>query len=81
MSTLSGACIIAQSGGPTAAINASTYGAIITAMKRREITRVLGARNGIRGVLDDNLVDLDKEEPYELELLKYTPSSALGLSL
>ena len=78
MSTLSGACIIAQSGGPTAAINASTYGAIITAMKRREITRVLGARNGIRGVLDDNLVDLYKVEPNELVLLIYTPSSALG---
>jgi len=78
MSTLRGACIIAQSGGPTAVINASTYGAIITAMKRREITRVLGAQNGIRGILDDNLIDLDKEEPYELELLKYTPSSALG---
>ena len=42
------------------------------------ITQVLGALNGIKGVLDDNLIDMGKEDPAELALMKYTPSSALG---
>ena len=78
MNQLKGACIIGQSGGPTSVINASAYGAIKTALKSDCITKTLGALNGIRGILDDNLIDLGKEDPKELELLKYTPSSALG---
>ncbi|MDO4549360.1 MAG: 6-phosphofructokinase [Clostridia bacterium] len=78
MSQLKGACIIGQSGGPTSVINASAYGAIKTALDCPDITRVLGALNGIRGVLDDNLIDMGKEDPAELEYMKYTPSSALG---
>lgn len=78
MSTLKGACIIGQSGGPTSVINASAYGAIKAALDSEEITEVYGALNGIRGVLDDNLIDMGKEDPDELALMKYTPSSALG---
>lgn len=78
MSTLKGACIIGQSGGPTSVINASAYGAIKAALDSEEITAVYGALNGITGVLDDNLIDMSKEDPAELELMKYTPSSALG---
>ncbi|MEG1604984.1 MAG: 6-phosphofructokinase [Clostridia bacterium] len=78
MSELKGACIIGQSGGPTAVINASAYGAIKTALDASSITRVLGALNGIKGVLDDNLIDLGQEDADELALMKYTPSSALG---
>lgn len=78
MSTLKGACIIGQSGGPTSVINASAYGAIKAALDSEEITAVYGALNGIKGVLDDNLIDMSKEDPAELELMKYTPSSALG---
>ncbi|MDO4355326.1 MAG: 6-phosphofructokinase [Clostridia bacterium] len=78
MSMLKGAAIIGQSGGPSSAINASAYGAIKTALESEAITKVLGACNGIRGVLDDNLIDLGKEDPAELALMKYTPSSALG---
>ncbi|MEF9894757.1 MAG: 6-phosphofructokinase [Clostridia bacterium] len=78
MSELKGACIIGQSGGPTAVINASAYGAIKTALDASSITRVLGALNGIKGVLDDNLIDLGQEDAGELALMKYTPSSALG---
>ena len=76
--TLKGACIIGQSGGPTSVINASAYGVIDTALKNPNITRVLGAANGIKGVLNDKLYDMAQEDPAELELLKYTPSSALG---
>ena len=78
MSQLKGACIIGQSGGPTSVINASAYGAIKTALESECITRVLGACHGIKGVLDDDLIDMGKEDPRELEMMKYTPSSALG---
>ncbi len=78
MEKLTGACIIGQSGGPTAVINASAQGVIQTALKSDCITRVLGAAHGIKGVLEDKLYDMSQEDPAELELLKYTPSSALG---
>ena len=78
MEKLTGACIIGQSGGPTAVINASAQGVIQTALKSDCITRVLGAAHGIKGVLEDKLYDMSQEDPAELELMKYTPSSALG---
>lgn len=78
MSELKGTCIIGQSGGPTAVINASALGVIETALKTGCITRVLGAEHGIKGVLNDRLFDMGKEDPHELSLLRYTPSSALG---
>ena len=70
--------IVGQSGGPTSVINASAYGVIDTALKSGAITQVLGAEHGIKGVLADRLFDMSKEDARELELLKYTPSSALG---
>lgn len=78
MGQLKGACIIGQSGGPTSVINASAYGAIRTALDSSAITKVLGAAHGIKGILDDHLYDMGLEDPKELELLQYTPSSALG---
>ncbi|NCB74240.1 MAG: 6-phosphofructokinase [Clostridia bacterium] len=75
---LRGACIIGQSGGPTSVINASAFGVIRTALDADCITKVYGAAHGIRGVLDDRLYVMDEEDPYELELLKNTPSSELG---
>ena len=78
MEKLTGACIIGQSGGPTAVINASAQGVIQTALKADCITRVLGAAHGIKGVLEDRLYDMSQEDPAELDIMKYTPSSALG---
>lgn len=78
MSELCGACIIGQSGGPSAAINASTLGAIQTALGADCITKVLGAHYGISGVLNDDLFDMSLESKEELELMKNTPSSILG---
>ena len=78
MKELKGSCIIGQSGGPTSVINASAYGVIDTALKSGVITQVLGAEHGIKGVLSDRLFDMGLEDPEELRLLKYTPSSALG---
>lgn len=78
MKKLVGACIVGQSGGPTAVINSSVYGVIRTALDAPEITRVFGAANGIKGVLDDKLYDMGAEDAQELELLLHTPSSVLG---
>ena len=75
---LKGACIIGQSGGPSSVINARAYGVIKTALENENITAVYGASHGIRGVLDDVLFDMGKEDPEELALLLHTPSSALG---
>jgi 6-phosphofructokinase 1 len=73
-----GACVFAQSGGPTAVINASAYGVIKTALDAPEITGVYGAANGIVGILNGKLYDMRLEDPYELSLLPNTPSSELG---
>ena len=75
---LIGACIFGQSGGPTSVINASAYGVIRTALDVPEITNVYGAAHGIVGVLNDELYDMEKEDPAELKLLLNTPSSELG---
>lgn len=78
MSTLKGAAIIGQSGGPTSVINASAYGCIKTALENENITKVYGSLNGILGVIHDNLIDMGAEDPENLALMKQTPSSALG---
>ena len=79
MSTvLKGACIFGQSGGPTSVINSSMYGVVKTAIENPNITHVLGAEHGIKGVLNDRLFDMEQEDPAELEKLLYTPASALG---
>ncbi len=78
MSKLKGACIFGQSGGPTSVINASAAGVIQEALKQDCITAVYGAAHGIKGILEEKFYDMSKEDPYEIELLKTTPSSALG---
>ncbi len=70
--------MIGQSGGPTSVINASALGAIEAALAEECITRVYGMANGIKGLLEDRLYDLNQEDPAELHLLMHTPSSALG---
>ena len=75
---LTGSVIIGQSGGPSSVINASAYGVIKTALENENITKVYGAFHGIKGVLNDQLMIMDEEDPRELENLLYTPSSALG---
>ena len=78
MARLRGNAIIAQSGGPTAVINASACGAIQEAMKHSEISGVYAAHNGILGILNDEIFDLSKEDPEDIENLRRTPAAALG---
>ncbi|NLW70651.1 MAG: 6-phosphofructokinase [Eubacteriaceae bacterium] len=73
-----GACLIAQSGGPTPVINSSLYGIIKAASRHSEVTEIYGALHGVSGILRDELVDLRMITPRDTELLRTTPSSALG---
>ena len=70
--------LVGQSGGPTAAINASLAGVIEAA--RGLGASVLGMRHGVQGLLAGDLVNLDATLPTaaDLELLRHTPSSYLG---
>ena len=72
--------LVAQSGGPTAAINATLAGVIEQAMKEEQIDQVYGACYGIQGVLEQKFVNLTEKVDTEekLEKLKRTPASALG---
>ena len=74
------AMVYIQSGGPTSVINTSLYGAIKEAQKHPEISHIYGSLNGIEGLLTDNIIDLGKEDPEQIELLKQTPGSILGTS-
>ena len=70
--------LLAQGGGPTAVINQSLVGAVIEARKFRDIEKVYGAVHGVRGIVDQNFVDLTAETSANLERVAETPSSALG---
>lgn len=71
-------CLVAQSGGPTAVINASFMGVLDQVLDSQYFNNVYAGINGIEGILQNKLVNLS-EIPYEkLKDLKYTPSSALG---
>ncbi len=75
---LKGNMLIGQSGGPTMVINASLVGAVEEGFRHSEMGAILGAVNGMEGILGENLVDLTKEERGIWERIKVTPSTALG---
>ncbi len=75
---LKGNMLIAQSGGPSMVINRSLVGAIQEAKRHKEIQGIYGSLHGIKGVLDENMIDLRKESKANLEAVAVTPSSALG---
>ncbi|MCM8762298.1 MAG: 6-phosphofructokinase [Candidatus Omnitrophica bacterium] len=75
---LKGNMLIAQSGGPTVVINQSLVGAIIEAKKHNEIKGIYGSLNGIKGVMEERLIDLKKEPSSVLKKVAYTPCAALG---
>ncbi len=72
--------VVGQSGGPTAAINASLAGVIYGAFKNEKIDKIYGMVNGIKGFLDEKLTELNEiaENTEKLELLKKTPAAYLG---
>ncbi len=73
--------IIGQSGGPTAVINSSLAGAIDYAFKENDDGIVYGMINGIQGLLDENLINLNeifKNKPSRINRLRLTPAMYLG---
>ena len=72
--------LVAQSGGPTSAINATLAGVIENALSSPSVDKIYGSVNGIQGVLNENLIDLKIKitNVSELDLLCQTPASALG---
>src|SRR5881397_3911139 len=81
MADLVGNLLVAQSGGPTAVINASVSGIIQEAGRHPDqVTEIYGGLNGILGILNEDLVDLQEEKRAAIEGLKHTPAAALGTS-
>ena len=78
MAKLTGKALVAQGGGPTAVINQSLVGAVLEARKFPEITRVYGAKHGVRGILHEDFIDLTQATTHNLEQVARTPASALG---
>jgi ATP-dependent phosphofructokinase / diphosphate-dependent phosphofructokinase len=74
----SGKILVAQGGGPTAVINQSLVGVALEARRFRDVERVYGALHGVRGIINEEFVDLTQETSHNLELVANTPSSALG---
>ncbi|MCU6435696.1 6-phosphofructokinase [Undibacterium sp. Jales W-56] len=74
----SGKILVAQGGGPTTVINQSLVGVVLEARRFKQIERIYGARHGVRGIIDEDFVDLTQETSHNLELVASTPSSALG---
>src|SRR5205823_7737509 len=76
--TMARTYVIAQGGGPTAVINQTLVGAVLEARKRDPKARILGARYGVRGLANGDLVDLSTVGEADLMRIARTPSSALG---
>jgi len=70
--------LVAQGGGPTAVINQSLVGVVMEARRHKGIDLVYGARHGVRGIVDEDFVDLSQETVSQLEQVAATPSSVLG---
>jgi 6-phosphofructokinase len=78
MSELTGNCLVAQSGGPTAVINASVAGVVNEALNYECIEEIYGGLNGILGILNEDLIDLAGESQQAIRGLQHTPGAALG---
>ena len=78
MAELVGNLLVGQSGGPTAVINASVAGVLQEAGRHECIEEIYGGLNGILGILNEELIDINEELAKTVEGLKYTPAAALG---
>jgi ATP-dependent phosphofructokinase / diphosphate-dependent phosphofructokinase len=70
--------VVFQSGGVTAVINASMIGVVRESMAHQQIGAIIGARHGIRGLLDGDCLDLRRQPLEMLDRVRNTPSAALG---
>ena len=77
MSRLEGKVLVAQGGGPTAVINQSIVGVTLEARKFTQVKAVYGAIHGVRGIIEEDFLDLTRETTHNLEQVADTPSSGL----
>jgi len=70
--------LVAQGGGPTAVINQSLVGVALEARRHAQVAGIYGARHGVRGIVNEDFVDLMRETRDNLEGVARTPASALG---
>ena len=73
-----GNAVIGQAGGPTAVINQSLYGVIQETHKSEHIDQLLGARHGVRGIINEQFLDLRRQPTQMLDLVAQTPGASLG---
>jgi 6-phosphofructokinase 1 len=80
MSTQSkkGTAVIGQSGGPTSVINQSLVGAVLELKKNGLVDQILGARHGVRGIVNDEFISINAAPDELLERIALTPAAALG---
>ncbi len=78
MSNSRGNAVVGQSGGPTSVINQSLVGVIQEARRAGHIDQLLGARHGVRGVINDDFVSLKDARDELLERVAQSPAAALG---
>lgn len=78
MSSNASKILVAQGGGPTAVINQSLVGVVLEARKFANVSKVYGALHGVRGIVNEDFVDLTQETMANLERVAVTPSAALG---
>jgi len=72
--------VVSQSGGPTGVINASLVGVIEEACKHDEIENLYGGVHAVRGIVNEDFIDLKKLSMEVLESVAASPSAALGSS-
>ncbi len=75
---LTGNAVVGQAGGPTAVINQSLVGIIQEAQKYNHIRNLLGARHGVRGIINEQFFDLKRQPENMLEMVAATPAASLG---
>ena len=74
---LQGKALVAQGGGPTAVINQSLAGVVLESRRFPQVTSIYGAVNGVRGIINEDFLDLSQETTHNLEQVAITPSSGL----
>lgn len=74
---LTGKALVAQGGGPTAVINQSVAGAVLESRKFANVTQIYGALHGVRGVVNEDFINLSEASTYNLEAMAASPSSGL----
>lgn len=70
--------VVAQGGGPTAVVNQTLAGVVLEARRSGQVECVYGAHHGVRGIVQEDFVDLSRETRHNLEQVAATPGSALG---